>query len=356
MVTDGRRPVTGLTAANFEVKDNGVVQQITEVQYETLPLNVICALDVSSSVSGEPLARLKTALAALIDALADRDRAALLTFSGAVHLHSPLTNDRRRLRALSAQMTAGGTTSFYDAAFAGLALREADNGRTMLLLFSDGDDTSSWLSARKLIAAARQADVVIYPVTIPAAAAPPRGNRPFNDHVQVSDPTQRPLEALAADSGGRVFFARDDDSLTQTFLSVLAEFRQRYVLTVPADGRSRRRLARPRRQVEGEVRTGEIAARLLRDKSYVRARTQKTTLMSASGTAASRNPAVAIMLPRKRPSRPPARAICSPCRKRTAPAPTATPTTSNNAGIPRVRKSSSAAPRSVCASAVKLSR
>lgn len=236
MVTDGRRPVTGLTAANFEVKDNGVVQQVTEVQYETLPLNVICALDVSSSVSGEPLARLKTALAALIDALADRDRAALLAFSGAVLLHSPLTNDRPRLRALSAQMTAGGTTSFYDAAFAGLALREADNGRTMLLLFSDGDDTSSWLSARKLIAAARQADVVIYPVTIPAAAAPPRGNRPFNDHVQVTDPVQRLLEALATDTGGRVFFARDDDSLTQTFLSVLAEFRQRYVLTYEPTG------------------------------------------------------------------------------------------------------------------------
>ena len=178
MVTDGRRPVTGLTAANFEVKDNGVVQQITEVQYQTLPLNVICALDVSSSVSGEPLARLKTALAALIDALADRDRAALLTFSGAVHLHSPLTNDRPRLRALSAQMTAGGTTSFYDAAFAGLALREADNGRTMLLLFSDGDDTSSWLSARKLIDAARQADVVIYPVTIPACGGAPARESP----------------------------------------------------------------------------------------------------------------------------------------------------------------------------------
>jgi Ca-activated chloride channel homolog len=238
MVTDGRRPVTGLTAANFEVKDNGVVQQVTEVQYETLPLNVICALDVSSSVSGEPLARLKTALAALIDALADRDRAALLTFSGAVHLHSPLTNDRPRLRALSAQMTAGGTTSFYDAAFAGLALREADNGRTMLLLFSDADDTSSWLSARKLIAAARQADVVIYPVTIPVAAALPSGNQRFfqNDPDRVTDPAQRLLEALADDTGGRVFFARDDDSLTRTFLSVLAEFRQRYVLTYEPTG------------------------------------------------------------------------------------------------------------------------
>jgi len=236
LVTDGKRPVAGLTAASFELKDNGVTQRITEVQYENLPLNVICALDVSSSVSGAPLARLKTALAALIDALADRDRAALLTFSGAVHLHSSLTNDRSRLRALTAEMRAGGTTSFYDAAFAGLAMREADNGRTMLLLFSDGDDTSSWLSARKLVAAARQADVVVYPVTIPIGPKYGRGNDSFNDHVKVVDPSQRLLEVLAEDTGGRVFFARDDDSLTQTFLSVLAEFRQRYVLTYEPTG------------------------------------------------------------------------------------------------------------------------
>jgi len=45
LVTDGKRPVAGLTTANFELKDNGVTQRITEVQYESLPLNVICALD-----------------------------------------------------------------------------------------------------------------------------------------------------------------------------------------------------------------------------------------------------------------------------------------------------------------------
>ncbi len=139
LVTDGKRPVAGTDRRELRAEgQRRDVSRSPRCSTRALPLNVICALDVSSSVTGEPLARLKTALAALIDALANRDRAALLTFSGAVHLHSPLTNDRPRLRALTAQMTAGGTTSFYDAAFAGLALREADNGRTMLLLFSDG--------------------------------------------------------------------------------------------------------------------------------------------------------------------------------------------------------------------------
>lgn len=235
LVTDGKRPITGLTAANFELRDAGVLQQVTDVQYETLPLNVICALDVSGSVQGEPLARLKTALVALIDALAERDRAALLSFAAGLRLHSPLTHDRDRLRALTREVTAGGATSFNDAAFAGLALREADQGRTMLLLFSDGNDTSSWLPASKVVAAARQADVVIYPVTVPVVPQL-QLYKGVREPVRTSNPAAALLDTLADETGGRVVFARDDDSLTKTFLSVLAEFRQRYVLTYEPTG------------------------------------------------------------------------------------------------------------------------
>ncbi len=165
LVTDGRRPVRGLTAASFELRDNGVRQTITDVHHETLPLNVICALDVSSSVAGEPLEDLKRGYLALIDALSKEDRAALLTFANRIALHSALTGDRARLRALVGQLATGGTTSLFDALFSALALRETDEGRTLLILLSDGRDTSSWLTARKLVDAARRTDVVVYPVT-----------------------------------------------------------------------------------------------------------------------------------------------------------------------------------------------
>ena len=81
LVTHRNKPVIGLVARDFELRDNGVVQRITDVSYEALPLNVICVLDLSGSVKGRPLAQLKDAMLALIGALGERDRAALVTFT-----------------------------------------------------------------------------------------------------------------------------------------------------------------------------------------------------------------------------------------------------------------------------------
>ncbi len=234
LVTSGRRPVTGLTAANFELRDNGVLQTITDVHHEMLPLNVVCAFDVSGSVAGVPLGHLKEGLRGVISALGADDRAALLTFADRIQLHSALTADRPRLRALADTVTAGGTTSLFDAVFAALALRETDAGRTLLLLFSDGRDTSSWLTARKLVESARRTDVVIYPVTIRSIPLVM-----FNGRVrstQRSEPSERLLDALADETGGRVVFASDEAALERTFLEVLSEFRQRYVISYTPTG------------------------------------------------------------------------------------------------------------------------
>ena len=100
LVTSGRRPVTGLTAANFELRDNGVLQTITDVHHETLPLNIICALDSAAASPAQPLGHLKEGVRGVIAALGANDRAALLTFADRIELHSALTADRARLRAL----------------------------------------------------------------------------------------------------------------------------------------------------------------------------------------------------------------------------------------------------------------
>jgi VWFA-related protein len=251
LVTDRGRPVAGLTRTDFELRDNGVAQTVTDVSSETLPLYLLCVLDLSGSVTGPPLARLKDALGALLDALAPADRAALVTFSQRLQLHTRLTGDKALLRNLVAGVTSGGNTSVIDAAFAGLALREADEGRTLMLLFSDGRDTASWLTARTVLDAARRTDVVMYPVTVRVSnslnmttifkdgrsMAVTPGTRP----VPASDEGIRLLDAFADETGGRLFTAEGDGTLSETFLNVLAEFRQRYVLSytpsgVPSDG------------------------------------------------------------------------------------------------------------------------
>lgn len=81
LVTRGGRPVSGLSANDFEVRDNGVPQQVKVVSVEAVPVNVVLALDVSESVAGERLASLADAGRAAVRGLRAIDRAAILTFS-----------------------------------------------------------------------------------------------------------------------------------------------------------------------------------------------------------------------------------------------------------------------------------
>src|SRR4051812_21049815 len=80
-VRRNNRPVTGLTAADFEIVDNGVHQTVTAVSYEQLPIDVTVALDVSASVTGSVLAQLRRSVEQLAADLHTHDRLELLTFN-----------------------------------------------------------------------------------------------------------------------------------------------------------------------------------------------------------------------------------------------------------------------------------
>lgn len=232
LVTAGNQPVKGLRAEAFEVLDSGVVQRVEQIEIERLPLNLVLVFDTSGSVAGPRLQSLRDAGRALLDVLRGGDRVALVAFATRIRLLVPLTSARDLIRAGFDGLNGAGSTSLRDAAFAGLALREADPGRTLVLLFSDGADTSSWLPAAKVIEAAKRTDVVVYPVGFRQAGGRSRLN--------VAGP-ERFLESLAGETGGRVMLAGGDADLRATFLNTLAEFRDRYVLSynavgVPASG------------------------------------------------------------------------------------------------------------------------
>jgi VWFA-related protein len=216
LVADGARLVAGLAADDFELRDNGVVQRVVVTERESLPVNVICVFDTSGSVAGNRLQRLARAGTALLSGLQPRDRLALVTFANRVRLLSPLTGDAPQIREAFSSLNASGRTMLRDAVFAGLALREEAQGRALLLVFSDGYDTASWVSQARLLEATKRTDVVVYSVAVPNPVAERHG---------------RVLEALADETGGRVLRARGNRDLGETFVRILDEFRERYVLS-----------------------------------------------------------------------------------------------------------------------------
>ena len=98
LVTRNGQPVPGLTAADFEVRDNGVRQTLHPVVFEEAPVDALLVLDISGSVVGPKLEALRGAAGAFLDGLDTGDRAGLVGFQHTVTLALPLTGDLARVR------------------------------------------------------------------------------------------------------------------------------------------------------------------------------------------------------------------------------------------------------------------
>ena len=218
LVTDGGTPVRGLRAADFEVLDNGVRQTVDFVSAEQLPLNVVFTFDLSGSIFGERLANLREASHAVLDGLKADDQAALVTFDNSVLVGPGLTRDVRLVKAAIDRAEPTGNTSLVDASFAGLMLAEADVGRGLVIVFSDGVDTASWLGPKAVLDVAKRSDAVVYAVSAG-----------LNRRAEF-------LGDLTEQTGGRLFTIESTRDLSGVFLEVLDEFRQRYLLSFSPAG------------------------------------------------------------------------------------------------------------------------
>jgi Ca-activated chloride channel family protein len=223
LVTEGGKPVGGLTAKDFELRDNGVIQTLEVVDGADVPINTVLALDTSVSTRGKRQADLLAASEALVDGLEPGDRVALTTFSHAVTPRVRLTSDFPAVRSELRSLEPAGQTSVMDGAYAALTATLGEPGRSLVLVCTDGYDTWSWLRPEDVVDSARRSSVVIYAVTSTDARR------------------ETSLKSLADATGGHVMQVNSSRELRPAFEKILQEFRNRYVLAyspagVAADG------------------------------------------------------------------------------------------------------------------------
>jgi len=220
-VTRDGLAVKGLTGQDFQVKDNGIVQQVEVMGQEERAVHAVLALDNSGSLAGDRMARLKVAAHALLDVLRPDDAVSLLTFSSSLELKARPGAPREQVHEAIEATEARLATSLYDATFAALTIAEPALGRPVVLIFTDGQDVGSWLAPEQVLRAAMSSDLVSHAVVAGQAGS---------DTIF--------LEDLARATGGEVWKVEDDE-LEGTFLQVLEEFRSRYTLQYAAqsDGR-----------------------------------------------------------------------------------------------------------------------
>jgi VWFA-related protein len=214
-VTRGGTTVAGLTKDNFLVTDNGVVQDVQATLLADEPLRLTLVLDVSRSVSGTRLASLVKGSRTMVQALRPDDQVALITFSHRVSSAVPVGQDRLAINDALTALSGEGATALRDATYLGLGTASDEHSRALLLLFSDGFDTASFLTEETVLESAKRSNAVVHAV-----------------HFRPDDFLNR----LAQITGGRSWSAQSDRQLEELFGRVLDEMRARYLLTYSPSG------------------------------------------------------------------------------------------------------------------------
>jgi Ca-activated chloride channel homolog len=147
-VTDGKRLVPGLTATDFSVYEDGVLQPVQFFEARNIPIDLIMLLDTSASMS-DKMPVVHEAAVGFLKTLRADDRGAVVTFGDNVNIVQPLTADRGLLEQAVLQSQARGSTALHNALyvamkqFARAAQQAGEVRRQAIAVLSDGEDTSS---------------------------------------------------------------------------------------------------------------------------------------------------------------------------------------------------------------------
>lgn len=226
-VTNDGRPVTGLRAADFELQDNGVRQAVELVSAEARPVQAALVFDTSSSLAGERLAELRAAGEAFLDGLRAADEASLISFSEEISRLAEPTSDKAAVRKALARLQPRGATAVFDALYSALALSPA-GGRSLIVLFTDGEDNTSILGERQIQTAAERSNALVH-VVGRRAASPAHGETDQS----------RALREIAEASGGRFWTPESPQRLREAFAAIAASMGERYVLRYDPQGVAR---------------------------------------------------------------------------------------------------------------------
>src|SRR5579863_2050760 len=216
--------IGSLNKSDFSVYDNGVKQDIAVFDRQTeQPLSVAMLVDTSASTGIElryELDSVSRFLRVLLGEGNPDDTVALYSFNWQVTLMSSYTRRFARVDQMLKQLKSEGGTSLYDAIF--LASRELEyrTGRHVMVLVTDGGDTTSSKNYHQALESAQLADAILYPVLVV----------PITNDAGRNVGGENALTSLAAGTGGRVFTPSLGEQLDRAFDDILRELRTQYLV------------------------------------------------------------------------------------------------------------------------------
>ena len=223
-VTDQNgRLVPSLLQEDFEILDEGVVQEIVLFENEVRPITVVVMLDTSASMTPS-LDLLMAGSEQFIIRMLPDDRGKVGAFNDKIQIlpAGEFIGDRDALIRELDTLQFGNPTRLYDAIGASIDALHGIEGRKVALIFTDGEDTQHAIGWRDVLDKARTDQVMIYTIGLESDY--------FNGVRQVRSRPDGRLKTFAEETGGGYFELKDTDDLGPTFTRVAQELHSQYVL------------------------------------------------------------------------------------------------------------------------------
>ncbi|HWR51107.1 MAG TPA: VWA domain-containing protein [Bryobacteraceae bacterium] len=216
--------IGGLGNGDFEVLDNGVPQEVTVFERQTAqPLSIALLIDTSASTAIDlkyEIESVQKFLRAVIREGNSDDSASLYAFNWETIELTGFTRSIGHLEGSLRNLKTGGGTSLYDAMiFAADAIDERE-GRHVIVIVTDGGDTTSTRTFHQALEAVQRADSVVYPILV----------MPITNEAGRNIGGENALTQFAQGTGGRVFTPGERTALDQAFSEILRELRTQYLL------------------------------------------------------------------------------------------------------------------------------
>lgn len=232
---DAGQLVGALERNDFEIRDNGAPQQVAVFEHHTeQPLSVTMLVDTSGSTAKElryELDSVSRFLKALFAEGNPRDAVALYTFNWEVKKYTGFTRNHAALEKSMKSFRAEAGTSLYDAIWLASGELEDREGRHVMVIVTDGGDTTSTKNFHQALEAAQMANAIIYPVLV----------MPITADAGRNIGGENALTTMSQATGGRVFAPSIGPDLDSAFNEIIRELRTQYLLgyyprNVPASG------------------------------------------------------------------------------------------------------------------------
>jgi len=213
-----------LSKEDFTIYDNNVPQQIAVFERRTeQPLSVSLLIDISGSTAKDLKYEVESVTKFLHALFAEgnpKDAVALYSFNYQVIKHNHFTRNAASIEHSMHTLKAEAGTSLYDAIYLTARDLEYRDGRRIMVIVTDGGDTTSSMDFHKALEAAQLADSVIYPILVV----------PIANDAGRNVGGENALTTLVAGTGGRVFAPTLGAELDKAFTDLIQDLRTQYLL------------------------------------------------------------------------------------------------------------------------------